>query len=443
MKTNFKTSGIFFRTLLLFAIVFISSAMILQAEEDKPIVHVIEVESIIGPVSAEFITKSIIRAEEEKAECLIIQLDTPGGLLSSTRDIIKSFLSAHVPIVVYVWPSGAHAGSAGVFICYAAHFVAMAPSTNIGSATPVDIEGKSDSLSALSRKITNDAVAQIKGLAEKRGRNVEWAEKAVREAVNIPESEALALNVINFISPSLDSLLAQLHGREAEVASGKATLKTKNAHVIQKQMNLRYRILEKISNPNVAYILLMLGIYGIFFELSNPGAIFPGVVGAIFLILAFFALETLPVNYAGLLLILLAIVLFILEVKITSFGLLTIGGILSMILGSLMLIEQPPDNFQPVVSISISLIISVVIITAAFFIFAFGMAFKTHRKKVTTGVEGMIGETGLAQTAINPHGTVKVHGEIWKAASSQPIKKGERIRVASVDGLTLVVEKLN
>jgi membrane-bound serine protease (ClpP class) len=442
MKTILKTSCIFFRTLLLFAIVFFSSATILQPEDDKPIVHVIEVESIIGPVSAEFITKSIIRAEEEKVECLIIQLDTPGGLLSSTRDIIKSFLSAHVPIVVYVWPSGAHAGSAGVFICYAAHFVAMAPSTNIGSATPVDIEGKSDSLSALSRKITNDAIAQIKGLAEKRGRNLEWAEKAVREAVNITESEALALNVINFISPSLDSLLTQLHGREAEVASGKVTLETKNAHVIQKQMNMRYRILEKISNPNVAYILLMLGIYGIFFELSNPGAIFPGVVGAIFLILAFFALETLPVNYAGLLLILLAIVLFILEVKVTSFGLLTIGGILSMILGSLMLIEQPPDNFQPVVSISISLIISVVIITAAFFIFAFGMAFKTHRKKVTTGVEGMIGEIGLAQTAINPSGTVKVHGEIWKASSSQPIKKGERIRVASVDGLTLVVEKL-
>ncbi|HEX9652858.1 MAG TPA: nodulation protein NfeD [bacterium] len=443
MKKNPPSQTIRSLAILILFLISCSSIFSAQQSSGKSIVHVIKVESIITPVSAEFITKSIIRAEEAEVQCLIIELDTPGGLLESTRDITKSFLAAHIPIVVYVSPSGARAASAGVFISYAAHLVAMAPSTNIGAATPVTMGGESDSSSAMTHKVTNDAVAQIKGLAEKRGRNPEWAEKAVREAVSVTETEALKLNVINYISPSLDSLLQQLDGVEVDVSSGKKILKTGDARVIHLEMNLRYRILEKISNPNVAYILLMLGIYGIFFELSNPGAVFPGVVGAIFLILAFFALQTLPVNYAGLLLILLAIILFILEVKITSYGLLTIGGILSMILGSLMLIEQPPDNFQPVISISLSLIISVVIITAAFFIFAFGMAFKTHRKKVTTGIEGMIGETGMAQTSINPDGRVTVHGEIWSASSSQPIKKGERIRVVSVEGLKLLVEKLN
>lgn len=409
---------------------------------DESVVHVIKVESIITPVSAEFITKSIKRAEEENACALIIELDTPGGLLESTRDITKSFLAARIPIIVYVAPSGARAASAGVFICYAAHIAAMASSTNIGAATPVTIGGEMDSTSAMKNKITNDAVAQIKTLAEKRGRNAEWAEKAIRQAAAITEKEALELNVINFISPSVDSLLNQVDGMQVEVDSKKVTLETRGAQVVRREMNFRYRILEKISDPNIAYILLMLGIYGLFFELSNPGAIFPGVLGAIFLILAFFALQTLPVNYSGLLLIMLAIILFILEVKITSYGLLTIGGIVAMILGSLMLIEQPPENFQPVLSISLSLILAVVALTAAFFFFAVGMTWKTHLKKVTTGVAGMIGEIGVAQTKLAPDGNVTVHGEIWKAISDQIIKKGEKVRVISVDGLKLKVEKI-
>ncbi|MCZ6820114.1 MAG: nodulation protein NfeD, partial [Calditrichaeota bacterium] len=249
------------------------------------------------------------------------------------------------------------------------------------------------------------------------------------------------LNVINFISPSLDSLLAQIDGQEVEVADGFHTLSTSNVTVVVHEMNFRYRLLDKIANPNIAYILLMLGIYGIFFELSNPGAIFPGVVGAIFLILAFFALQTLPVNYAGLLLILLALVLFIMEVQIVSYGLLTIGGIISMSLGSLMLFEQPPDIFAPVLSISLSLVISFVLITAAFFVFAFSMAFRTHRKKVTTGTEGLVGEIGVAQTKLTPEGTIKVHGEIWKALCDDAIKKGERVRVVSVESLSLKVRK--
>ncbi|MFQ5825533.1 MAG: nodulation protein NfeD, partial [bacterium] len=349
---------------------------------------------------------------------------------------------SRIPIIVYVSPPGSRAASAGVFITYAAHVAAMAPSTNIGAAHPVTIGGGADTSSVMTDKITNDAVAQMKALAEKSGRNVEWAEKAVRESVSITEKEALEINVINFISPSVDSLLIQLDGMQVEVFSGKYTLKTKNARIKYLEMNWRYKILDKISNPNVAYILLMLGIYGIFFELSNPGAIFPGVVGVIFLILAFFALQTLPVNYAGLLLIIFAIVLFILEVKITSYGLLTIGGIISMLLGSLMLIEQPPENFEPILSISLELIITVVAFTAAFFIFAIGMAVKTHRTKVTTGIEGIVGEKGFAQTKISPEGNVDVHGEIWKAFSDNTIKKGEKIRVVAVERLRLKVEKI-
>ncbi|RMD92456.1 MAG: nodulation protein NfeD [Calditrichaeota bacterium] len=407
------------------------------------LVHVIKVDGIINPVSAEFITRSIERAEQEGVHCLIIELDTPGGLLESTRQITKAFLASKIPIVVYVYPQGARAASAGVFVTYAAHIAAMAPSTNIGAASPVSIGagGQQDSSSVLMHKIMNDAVAQVKALAEKRGRNAKWAEKAVREAVSITEKEALQLNVINFISPSVDSLLKQIHGMEVEVATGKYKLNTKNARVVYREMNWRYRILDKISNPNVAYILLLLGIYGLIFELANPGSIFPGVVGAIFLILAFFALQTLPVNYAGLLLILLAIILFILEIKITSYGLLTIGGIISMLLGSLMLIEQPPKTFAPALSISLSLIVTFVILTALFFIFAIGMAAKTHRKKVTTGPEGIIGEIGVAQTKIAPEGKVNVHGEIWGAFSENSIKKGEKVRVVNVEGLRLKVEK--
>lgn len=405
------------------------------------VVHVIKVDGVISPVSAEFITKSIKRAEEAGAHCLIIELDTPGGLMESTRQITKGILASEIPIIVYVSPSGSRAASAGVFISYAAHLVAMAPSTNIGAAHPVTITGGADTSSVMTDKITNDAVAQMKALAEKRERNVEWAEKAVRESVSITEREALELNVINFVSPSVDSLLNQMDGVQVEVASGKYTLKTKNARVQYREMNWRYKILDKISNPNVAYILLLLGIYGLFFELANPGAIFPGVVGAIFLILAFFALQTLPVNYAGLLLILLALVLFILEVKITSYGLLTIGGIVAMLLGSLMLIEQPPEHFAPDLTISLKLIIPVVAFTALFFIFALSMALKTHLKKVTTGTEGIVGEKGIAQTKISPEGSVDVHGEIWKAFSDDTIKKGEKIRVIGVEGLTLKVEK--
>ncbi len=406
-------------------------------------IMLIEVDGVINPVSAEYIISHIDRAEKEKFHAIILQLDTPGGLLESTRIITKRMLGSDVPIITYVAPSGARAASAGVFICYASHLVAMAPSTNIGAAHPVNMGmGADSSQNAMLEKVTNDAVARIKGMAAKRGRNAEWAEKAVRESVSITDAEALKLNVINFIAPDLDSLLVLLDGQEVEVLSGKVTLRTRGAEVVSMPMSWRDRILDRLSDPNIAYILLLLGIYGIFFELSNPGAIFPGVVGAIFLILAFYSMQTLPVNYAGLLLILLALVLFILEVKITSYGLLTIGGIISMILGSLMLFKSPENLANPMFKVSLKLILTFTLATAAFFLFALSMAFKAHRRKVTTGKEGLIGEVGRARTDINPEGRVQVHGEIWSAYADEPIQSGDKVRVVDVDGLQIKVKKL-
>ena len=414
-----------------------------QSQPQQQRVLLIEVDGIINPVSAEYITHAVDRAELDGFHALILKMDTPGGLLESTRLITKKFLGAKVPVIVYVAPSGSRAASAGVVISYAANLVAMAPSTSIGAAHPVNMgAGADSSQNAMLEKVTNDAVAQIQGMAEKRGRNAEWAERAVRESVSITATEALKLNVINFITPSLDSLLAVLDGVEVETAAGNKTLHTKDAEIVASPMSWRDRILDRISNPNIAYIFLMLGVYGLFFELSNPGAIFPGAVGAMFLILAFFSMQTLPVNYAGLLLILLALLLFILEVKITSYGLLTIGGIISMVLGSLMLFEQPDNIMNPALKVSLKLVITLTLATAAFFVFALSMALKTHRQKVTTGQEGLIGEIGRARTDIFQDGSVHVHGEIWSAFSDTEIKRGERVRVVEVDGMTLKVEKV-
>ncbi len=406
------------------------------------VVYLIDVDGVINPISAEYIIRNIAYAEEQNAECLIVRLDTPGGLLESTKDIVKHMLSANVPIVVYVSPSGAGAVSAGVFITLAAHIAAMDEGTNIGAAHPVNIQGQADTSGVMEEKVTNWASAYIRSIAEKRGRNAEWAEKAVRKSISVTEKEAVKKHVVDLVAPSLDSLLNAIDGREVKLASGTKVLHTRGATVVERPMTVRDRILYKISHPTVAYILLMLGIYGIFFELSNPGAILPGVVGVIFLILAFFALQTLSVNYAGLLLILFAIVLFILEVKITSYGILTIGGIVSMVIGSLMLF----NNYEvPALRISLSVVLAVTLTTAAFFIFALGMALKAKLRKPTTGKEGLIGEIGVALTRIAPgsEGQVKVHGEIWTAWSDQSIRKGQKVRVVEVQGLSVKVEPVS
>ena len=408
-------------------------------------VHRIIVDGVINPVATEYIVKSIDRAEKDNAELLVIELDTPGGLMESMHRIIKAIQSSEVPVAVYVAPSGSRAGSAGVYITYAAHIAAMAPSTNIGSAHPVFGEGsaKMDSTTTetMMEKVVNDAVAKIKAVAKTRGRNVEWAEKAVRQSANITETEALKLHVIDYIAPTLDSLLSEIDGKKITLDDGEIkVLNTRNANVITFEMNWRQQLLDTVTNPNIAYILMMIGMAGIMLEIYNPGSILPGIVGGVSLIVALYAMQTLPVNYAGLLLIIFAIVLFLLEIKIPSFGLLTIGGIISMVVGSIMLF----DSEMPFLRIAWQVIAVVVSLTALFFIFAIGMAVRTHRKRPTTGKQGMLGEVGEVYKKLDPAGTVIIHGEYWKAISDTPINKGQKVKVIECDDkhLTIKVEAI-
>ena len=423
-------------------LIFIASIVFLASFSLHPVlasdIHVITVNGDVNPVLARYIIRSIERAEEENAECLIIEMDTPGGLVASTQDIVKKMLGADVPVIVYVSPSGGGAVSAGVFITMASHIAIMAEGTNIGAAHPVGIGGSQDTSKVMTEKTTNWAAAWMRSIAEKRNRNADWAERAVRESVSITEDEALKKNVVEYICPSLGNVLETIDGKEVEVASGSVTLQTRNAGIRRFDMTWRDKILYKISNPTIAYILLMLGIYGIFFELSNPGAILPGVVGGIFLILAFFALQQLPVRAAGLLLILFALVLFLLEIKVTSYGILTIGGIVAMLMGSLMLFQE---TSMPSMRVDWRVALAAAVTTGLFFFFAMGMALKTKLTKPTTGPEGLIGEKGVAISEIALEGEVALHGEIWKAVSDQVINIGEKIIVTKVDGLELKVKK--
>lgn len=430
-----KKKRIFFTISLIF-LLFLPKFPIFGLPQEKEPVFTIEVEGIINPATARFITESIDKAIKENAQCIIIQLDTPGGLMDSMRSIVKKILTANIPVVVFVSPSGARAASAGVFITLASHIAAMAPSTHIGAAHPVTLgEGKESK--TMSEKIVNDTVSYIKTIAKTRGRNVDWAEKAVRKSVSITEEEALKQNVIDLISTDLNDLLNKIDGKVIKFDGVSRTLSTKGIKPRSLEMSWRYRLLDIISNPTIAYILLMLGIYGIFFELSNPGAILPGVVGGIFLILAFYALQMLPINFAGLALILFAIILFIAEIKVVSHGLLSIGGIISLFLGSLMLIESPTDYMR----ISLSVIMPAVLVSAAFFIFAITMAIRARMKKPATGIEGLLGEVGIASTEINPEGKVIIRGEFWNAFSKEPIEKGEKVEVVNVKNLKIKVKK--
>ena len=428
------------RKIVLPLMIIISSLMVspvlLFSDEAKKEAMVITINGAINPVSAEYIGKSVQQAAKRKAEVLVIELDTPGGLDSSMRKTVKDIVSSEVPVVVFVAPSGARAASAGVFITLAAHIAAMAPGTNIGAAHPVTIGEKMDK--TVSDKATNDAAAYIRSLAERKARNAAWAEDAVRKSVSATENDALRVHVIDLIAKDINSLLTEIDGKEVKTVFGEKVLKTKNAAVIREEMSLRLKILNLISDPNVAYILMLLGFYGLFFELTNPGAVFPGIMGGICLILAFYAFQTLPVNYAGVLLIIFAIILFILEVKITSHGVLTLGGVIAMTIGSLMLFESP----GPFMRLSLYLILPAVIVTALFFTLIIGLALKAYRKKPVTGREELLASEGVAKTTITKDGgMVSVHGEIWSAYSDSPIAKDDTIVIDEVRGLKLKVRK--
>lgn len=395
------------------------------------------IDGSINPASAEFIENGIEKAVEENASCLIIKLNTPGGLLNSTRTIVSNILESPVPIVVYVTPAGAHAGSAGVFITMAANIAAMTPGTNIGAAHPVSTQGSMDSI--MNEKGTNDAAAFIRTIAEKRKRNVQWAEEAVRQSVSITEQEAKDKLVIDLVVRNEKELMQLIHGRTVETSDGNKILNTKDANIEEIEMGVFVEFLNMISDPNVAYILMMLGFYGIMFELYSPGAIFPGVVGVICLILAFYSMNTLPVNYAGIALIVFGIILFILEIKIISHGILAIGGIISVLLGSVILFRSSsPLEF---VQFSWGVIIGCTAVTASFFLIIVAMALRTHKLQPRTGIEGLIGENGITLGVLNPSGTIRVHGETWNAKSlSGPINTGEQVIVKSINNLTLLVE---
>jgi membrane-bound serine protease (ClpP class) len=427
--------NIIFVSLIIFFCLYVSNP---ANSVDKPKeVMVINVSGVINPVASEFISKSIKKANEKKYEALIIELDTPGGLDTSMRSIVKEIINSEVPIVVYVSPSGSRAASAGVFITLAAHIASMAPGTNIGAAHPVGLGEKMDKV--MIEKATNDAAAYIKSLAERRGRNIKWAEDAVRKSISVTEAEALKEKVIDVVSKDLNSLLSDIDGFKVQTVAGERVLKTKNAVVVREEMGVRHKILNLISDPNIAYILMLLGFYGLFFELTNPGSLFPGIIGGICLILAFYSFQTLPVNYAGLLLIILAIILFILEVKIVSHGILTIGGIISMILGSLMLFESS----SPFLKLSLFIVLPAVAVTVLFFSVTLGLAFKAYKRKPVTGKEGLVGEVGIADTNINKDGgMVLIHGERWSAYSDIEIFKGEKILVEDVKGLKVKVKKI-
>lgn len=393
------------------------------------------VDGAIGPATRDYILRLIAHSEEVGATCVVIRMDTPGGLSASMRDIIQAILASEIPVVIYVSPSGARAASAGALISLASNVAAMAPGTNIGAAHPVSIGSGGEKDETMDEKVTNDAAAYARSLASQRGRNVEWAERVVRESISSTAQEAVEEGVVDFVADDLADLLKKIDGMEVEVSGRKVVMRTAGAPVVEVPLSWRERFLAKISDPNIAYLLMLLGVFGIVFELQNPGAIFPGVIGVISILLATFALQLLPINYVGLALIALAVVLFLLETQITSAGLLTVGGIVSMLIGSIMLIDSP----LPFMKVSLKVIIPAVIFTAAFFLFAVGFGLRAQKRKVSTGTKGMVGEVGFAKTEIHERGSVFVHGEYWNAYSDEVIAAGKNVEVVAVEGMTIKV----
>ncbi|UCF56857.1 MAG: nodulation protein NfeD [Deltaproteobacteria bacterium] len=416
-------------TIIFFAVAFVGPSPGVTGERD---VMIIELEGPINPATATFLTRGLDKAEERGSVLVIIRLDTPGGLASSMRTMVKAILNSRVPVVVYVSPQGAGAASAGVMVTVSAHVAAMAPGTNIGAAHPVTAGGK-DMEKTMTEKVVNDMASYGRGIAQQKGKNAEWVEKAIRESVSITADEAVKKNVVDLVANDVDQLLKLLDGREITLREGKIILKTKDLTKKYYEPGARDRILKTISDPNIAYILMMIGLAGLYFELSHPGVIFPGVIGAISLILAFYSFQTLPVNYAGLLLIALAIIFFIAEIKVTSYGALSLGGLISLTLGSIMLFED--------LKVSLKLMAPTVVLVGGFFVVVSTLAFRAYRSRPKSGMNGLIGEIGLVKESIDPEGLIFVHGEYWRATARERIEPDEKVEVEGADGLILKVKR--
>ena len=405
------------------------------SQAEPPLVITATYEGVINPVAAEYLHEAIAYAEQERAQCLVFQLDTPGGLDTSMRVMIKDITGSQLPIIVYVGPTGGRAASAGVFLTMAAHVAAMAPGTNIGAAHPVAMGGGTMD-DVMKAKVENDAVAYIHSIAERQGRNIEWAEQAVKKSVSATSTQAKELGVIDLIASDMTDLLAQLDGWTLSLGERPLTLQTQDARVLDFPMSWRLEAMKAISDPNIAYVLMTIGTIGLIAELYSPGAILPGVVGAISLILAFYSLQSLPVNYAGALLFILGIVMLMLEITVTSYGLLAIGGVTAMILGSLFLINQDFPYYQ--ISWSVMFPILALAVGVTWLVVQFGV--QALRKRTVTGSEGMIGLIGAAKTDLGPRGEIFFQGEIWNAVSATPVPKGQPIQITHVDGLTVHVK---
>jgi len=440
--------------------------MMVSAEQTSASeVWLVELQDAIGPASADYLVRNLEKAYAAKAQLVIIRLDTPGGLDLSMRDIIKAILASPIPVVTYVSPSGSRAASTGTYIMYASHFAAMAPATNIGSSTPVSIGGGSSPFplpgsepkqqepeaegspaddegigpapgTAMERKVLNDAVAYIRGLAELRGRNIEWAEQTVRQAANLPAQEALEQNVIDIVAANVDDLLRQLDGQTTEINGQPYPLKLGDVKIVPIVPDWRHEFLSAITNPNVAYILLMVGMYGLILEFYNPGVGVSGVTGIICLLLGAFAMQMLPINYAGLALIVLGIGLMVVEAMSPSFGVFGIGGVVAFVIGSIILMDTDLPGYQ----ISLPIIAAIAATSAGVFLFALGAVIRARKRTVTTGIQTMLGEVAEVMKDFDRQGQVLVNGEIWNATTTAPVTKGMRVKITAVEGLMLRVQ---